>query len=243
MFYTCTLPWLQDGLIPVHRTHICTSHKYYYSTLSSYFFYTLGQAGLPRPLTSGTLKMQDKREFLLKFPLSILWQCRCILRSLPAASGRLPRTPSWQYISGVVPVSFFELIRSHGWPCQLPFWLVQPEKVSRGVFSYMSGCFSSSLTSVAMSTAKSSPDPLGNPFRVSLLSLECEPCVNASCSCHNAQKGQLLKEARTGFVCTKYVLILKQSGSNASSLRWNRIPVIAETPDMYVHFLAKNLTT
>ncbi len=63
-----------------------------------------------------------------------------------------------------------------------PFLACTTRKGQRGVFSCMSGCFRSSLTSVAMSTAKSSPDPLRDPSRVSLLSLKC-----ASCSCHNAQ--------------------------------------------------------
>jgi hypothetical protein len=36
---------------------IYTSHNYYYSTSSLYFFYTLGQASWPQPVTSGTIKI------------------------------------------------------------------------------------------------------------------------------------------------------------------------------------------
>jgi hypothetical protein len=39
----------------IQQLIICTSHNYHYSTLSSYFFYILGQAGWPRPLMSGTV--------------------------------------------------------------------------------------------------------------------------------------------------------------------------------------------
>jgi hypothetical protein len=78
-----------------------------------------------------------------------------------------------------------------------------------------------------MSTAKSSPDPLGNPSRVLLLSLEFNHVLMPVAPAAMPQRDQLLKEARMGDVCTKYVLILKQSGYNASSLRWNRIPVKA----------------
>jgi hypothetical protein len=39
----------------MYNGHIHTSHNYYYTTPSLYFFYTSGQAGWPRTLMSGTV--------------------------------------------------------------------------------------------------------------------------------------------------------------------------------------------